>query len=272
MSDLSHDFESELPAYVAGKLEPPAVRRVESWLDAHPERAEFVSDWKRIARGLQEGGSDLDLACPSPTRIVGWARGDHTDPTGALRRHVESCASCGIEADVARRNRPRRSLPLRPPKQIAIYRFVSLAAVAGLALGVGFGMLFDRWESSSPGAPRGGPVPLLQLDPSLRSDGTPVVYRRAPGQEWVPVATLPPLPPNAAPESVFQFGILEAGGGEVWSQELTAAAIESHLAVSGVLLLLVPAEVLEPGSYTLRLTAGGDPASPPVLRVPFQVE
>ena len=45
--------ETDLQAYADGRLEPKRRAAVEAWLGAHPEEAERIADYRRLAKELR---------------------------------------------------------------------------------------------------------------------------------------------------------------------------------------------------------------------------
>ncbi len=81
--------DHDLQAYVDGRLDAPERAAVEHWLDAHPERAAEVQQWRRDAQALRAA---LDgLALPAPTREL--------DPAALrARRHARTRTRFAIAA------------------------------------------------------------------------------------------------------------------------------------------------------------------------------
>lgn len=64
-----HLSEAELQAFVDGRLDAPRRAAVEAWLAGHPEDAERVADYRRIAQALR-AAFDPVLDEPVPQRLT----------------------------------------------------------------------------------------------------------------------------------------------------------------------------------------------------------
>ncbi|TAM84453.1 MAG: anti-sigma factor [Candidimonas sp.] len=53
--------ESDIHAYVDGRLDEISQRRMRAWMRVHPERAKIIADWQRDARELQTAYADLPM-------------------------------------------------------------------------------------------------------------------------------------------------------------------------------------------------------------------
>lgn len=279
MSDQK-DLHELIPDHVAGRLDAETKRQVDDYLSRHPESRALASRWTAIARGMREGGELLLTPHPETDRLRSFAGCKGTEGINdeeirrEITRHVETCASCSLEVAVLR-DRPakptRASRPARAARSAytLVYRFASLAAAAGIVLGIGLGVLY---ESSGPGQPAwSGAVGLVTLDPSLRGHDTVATFELDPSQPFVPVVVAPMLPAEAAADERFGFSILDSGHLAVWSTDLTAGAIQEHLEASGVVTFLVPATELPAGRYVLKVRPLTAPDALPLLEVPFEI-
>ena len=264
----NENIRDEIPAYVAGTLDPEIRSRVEDYLERDPDARAMVAHWSAIARGLRAGGKELLTPHPDTAVLSEFAR----DPEGSSRdisRHVKSCASCGLELAALRARRTERP-STTTVSWAKLHRLPSLAAAAGIVLGVAIGVLV---EIPGPGrAPaESGPrvVDLVTLDPSLRGDEDSISIVLRPGQSVVPMVTAPVLPHDARVDELFRFSLLAHRDEPVWFAELTAGAIHESLERSGVVTFLVPADRLPAGRYAIELRAAG--ADRPLFEVPFEV-
>ena len=270
MSDESNICEL-IPAYVAGRLDADSKREVDAYLARHPETEELTARWSAIARGLREGGENLLTEHPETSVLTRFANGEEEQEEDAQRikiaRHVETCASCSLEVATLRGHTGAHVRVTSTPRTM-IYRFASLAAAAGIVLGIGLGVLY---ETQGPG--RGastGAVDLLTLDPALRGGEAMISFEADASQPFVPVVVAPVLPEEATSEERFGFSILREDA-VIWSADLSAGEIREHLDTSGVVTFLVPTTELFAGRYSLEIRSWTAPDSLPLLEVPFQI-
>ena len=262
MSDESNIREM-IPAYVAGRLDTESKRQVDDYLARRPETKELTARWNTIARGLREGGENLLTEHPETSVLTRFISGEEPE----IARHVETCASCSLEVATLRGRTKSRVRVTRAPRTM-VYRFTSLAAAAGIVLGIGVGVLY---ETQGPG--RGastGAVDLLTLDPALRGSETIISFEADASQPFIPVVVAPVLPEEASSEERFGFSILREGD-VIWSADLSAGKIREHLDTSGVVTFLVPTTDLTAGRYSLEIRSWTAPDSPPLLEVPFEI-
>lgn len=256
----------DLAAYVAGRLEPARRREFEAWVEANPEYRELVSDWTRIAEGLQNEGRHLGDSCPDANALRGWALGKSPAPTAHTERHVSTCASCSLEVAAARGERqaaPRvASTTTRPATGAPAFRVASWAAAAGLALGLGLGLVLDGPEAPLPG---GLERPLV-LEPSVRSGGGGSVFTLPDGQSRTPILVPFELPEGLSPGTTLRLSI-SGGAGEIWGTSATVADLAARLDDG---LLFVEPHLPGPGRYTLAI-AREDLPEAPLLRIPFEI-
>ena len=272
MNDESNISEL-IPDYVAGKLDAESKRQVDDYLARNGETEALTARWSSIARGLREGGEILLTEHPDTSvlsRFAGSTRRHKEEDSQQIARHVETCASCSLEVAVLRDRKAFRVFRARRTKApfAMLYRFTTVAAAAGIVLGIGLGVLF---QTDGPG--RGvstGAVDLLTLDPTLRGSEGIISFEANASQPFVPVVVAPALPEEATSEERFGFSILSAGD-VVWSAELTAGEIRKHLDASGVVTFLVPSTDLSAGRYALEVRSLNSPDALPLLEVPFEI-
>lgn len=268
MSDESNIREM-IPAYVAGKLDAESKRQVDDYLARHPEAEALTVRWGAIARGLREGGENLLTEHPDIGALTRFAETEEEEDSQRkeIARHVETCASCSLEVTALRHRSEFRAQRTKAPRTM-IYRFTSLAAAAGIVLGIGLGVLYDnqgpRQVTSS------GAVDLLTLDPALRGSEAMISFETDASQPFVPVVVAPVLPQETTSEEPFGFSILRAGD-VIWSTDLTAGEIREHLGASGVVTFLVPTTELSAGRYALEVRSLKSPDSLPLLEVRFEI-
>ena len=271
MSDESN-IRGMIPAYVAGKLDAESKRQVDDYLARHPETEALTARWSAIARGLREGGENLLTEHPDTGVLSRFTNTEEQDKEEdsqrqEIARHVETCASCSLEVTALRGRKESPARVTKAPRTM-VYRFTSLAAAAGIVLGIGLGVLYQ-----TQGPERGawtGAVDLLTLDPTLRGSEAMISFEADASWPFVPVVVAPVLPEEATSEERFGFSILRAGD-VIWSADLTAGRIREHLDASGVVTFLVPSTDLSAGRYALEVRSLKSPDSLPLVEVPFEI-
>ncbi|MDX1387708.1 MAG: zf-HC2 domain-containing protein [Acidobacteriota bacterium] len=266
MSDHGQ-LQQEIPAYIAGRLEGDARRRVEDHLGSCPECSDLVREWKTIVAGLKEGGEQLFEPHPDSLVLMRFVKGDEGDADGRIARHVETCATCELEVDVWRDQRMNLARFRPSSTRSTLYRVASAAVAAGLVLGLGLGVLLRDTGT----ADWSGPVDLLTLDGSARGEDAIPVVSPDPSQPYVPLVLLPSVPTDAGADEGFRFVIVDVDGAEVWRDALTATGIRDRLEGSGVVTFLVPSTMLPPGTYTLIFESAEDGAER-LFETRFRVE
>jgi hypothetical protein len=86
------------------------------------------------------------------------------------------------------------------------------------------------------------------------------------GQQLAPVAAELELPDGIDASTSVRFSI-SRGAVPLWSDEVDAGRVAANLDESGLVVLLVPASLLEAGSHRLSVEAAGRT----VLDAPFEV-
>jgi hypothetical protein len=255
--------QHDLPAYAASRLEGPALGRLEAHLQFCPECREQAGRFKDLARAMQSDGEEL-FEHPSEEALRNHVAG-HAADHDRITRHLDTCATCALEAGMWRQRPQSRVLPqarLRGPW----YGWpIAAALVAGCFLGAGLSQWMSvpgrRPAQPSPSASGAEAIagPQLVLPRILRGGNPEVVYALVPGQTFVVIACLATIAPDDAPESAHRYEIHKPTGESVWTKEMTAAAIRRHLESTDVVTLLVPGSVLPPGPYEFRLVLSSQP-------------
>jgi hypothetical protein len=262
------EFQLELAAYTASRLEGDAARRLEAHLRDCDECREMASLLKEFGRTLKEGGETLFEVHPSPALLGDFARGAAVQGTEAVVRHLESCASCGLEVEALRR---------APVHRRSAIGKMAWPLAAGVALGVGLAtfarMTLQPRPENGQGlhAPAATAGPMLVLPRLARGPGETVAYVADRSSGFVVVACPAKVPEDASPEQSFVYVLKGPDGNAAWSQAMSARSIREHLAsAAGAVILLVPASGLHPGRYEFTLGRAGS-RDQPIYRVDVEM-
>jgi len=285
-----HDeLQSEIPAYVASRLEEDARRRLEDHLRDCDACAEMVEAWRTIAPALRDGGEAIFTPHPPARALREYAlgRGEAVDP--AHVRHVASCDTCDLEIRVWKEREGGVDAPagaaLWKEQRTPAWR-PTMALAAGAVLGAAIAaFMLRRPTLPGPAAPPtpepiasrlaegiGEPVPLWVLAGPLRGETPVATFTIGREQPYVLIAVRPALAPGAADADIYRFEIHRPDGGTSWSSEADVARIRSHMESSGVVTFPVPTTDLPPGRYFFRLerrAPAGD--EKPLLEIPFEI-
>jgi hypothetical protein len=269
----------EIPAYLAGRLEGERLRGLESHLSECGECNDLVSDLREIVDGFRQGGSALLEACPDSLTLMKVATGAQEDPEGTVERHTETCEPCSLEF-VIWKNRERGAVrtPRRTVSRSSIYRWAGMAAAAGLVLGLGLPAVYRQLVPGPTGPepaihrPWSGAVNLITLDGTIRGGGAIQSFTLSPDQPVVPLVLLPALPEGEEAPEAYRFAIIGGDGLQRWAMEMAGSEIEGILDLSAVLTLMIPAEVLPAGDYTLRMDPAGEAGGAPLMEEEFRIE
>lgn len=261
------EFQIELADYTTSRLEGEPARRLEAHLKECDECREMASLLKEFGRTLREGGETLFEAHPSPALLRDFAGGAAGKGMEAIVRHLESCASCGLEAEAMRR--------VAVPRKSSIGR-MAWPLAAGVILGVGlatFARMTSRPRPEGPGLhnPAATAGPMLVLPRLLRGSGEKVTYAADRDSGFMVVACPARVPEEASPDQSFVYALRESDEKAVWSLVMSARSIREHLAsAAGSVILLVPASGLHPGRYGFTLGREGS-GEQPIYRVDVEM-
>jgi hypothetical protein len=114
-------------------------------------------------------------------------------------------------------------------------------------------------------------MPLLLLHGPLRGDERLPALSFPGDASYLLVGISPGLPASAPADRLFRVELRPADAGPAWSIELTSGRILREMSDTGILLLPVPATVLPPGVYDLRLLEASDPVGPPIMEWHFEI-
>ncbi|MGH9798389.1 MAG: zf-HC2 domain-containing protein [Candidatus Polarisedimenticolia bacterium] len=283
----THDeYQDELPAYLANRLDGTAALRMKEHLATCGTCGEIAAAWGQVSAALREGGEEIFLPHPEPLMVRRHALGEDLPGVEALARHLAGCPSCRLEAEVWRARRTGGSavsgaerIPFaRASSRAFSRRHLGTALAAGLLLGIASSWLAVRGREATatrPGAANGPPgdglLSLNVLPPPHRSGGPEPIVARRPQDPLTLLAVQVTVPERARPEDPFRFEIRDPGGSVRWAIGTTAGRLRSEQDRSEVVVLAIPRAELPPGRYQVRLLEGRDPAARPLLDLPFQV-
>ncbi|HKQ62731.1 MAG TPA: zf-HC2 domain-containing protein [Candidatus Polarisedimenticolaceae bacterium] len=245
---MDHEILSaDIPDLLTDRLAPDSRRRLEAHLQECEECAELVETWRKIAADLREDGARILEPHPAPAEL----RADGP----AVARHLERCASCTLEVETWRAQQRRR---------LARAGFAAAALLAGVAV---------LLTAVRLGAPRGGPWtgPLsLVLVGDLARGGTvlPAVLL-APERPYVLLGAQFALPADLPAEESLTARITDESGRSVWETHSRTGEARRELEATGAFPLLVPADRLRPGVFSLEI--GPERGGRPLLQARFEV-
>ena len=91
----------------------------------------------------------------------------------------------------------------------------------------------------------------------------PEIVRVIPGQPFVPLGAMAPVPDTAKPDDRYALQIRGAEDVSIWEMEMKASQIKQAVDADGVVSFLIPSDKLVAGDYHLVVVAaGGDPGKP----------
>jgi len=257
--------------FVSGRLETGPEREVALHVAECSDCAELVAVARTLRRGAAEGGRDLQQDHLDVETLTTYALGERGSDAG-IERHLATCSSCSVEVEVWREQKSAPGFGLesssRPVGRSAFrpYQIALAAALAGLLLGAGLtGLLQDGSDSAWSGA-----ISMTVLERPLRGDEPAVQVRIAPGQPYVLVGAAASVPQQIADDERVRFELLRADDTVAWSHELAVLELRGPLEETGVMPFLVPASVLEPGTYRARLVLRR-PGADTMFDAPFEV-
>ena len=176
----THDeYQEDLPAYLANRLEGAAALRMKEHLATCATCGEVAVAWGQVSAALREGGEEIFLPHPEPLDVRRHALGEDLPGVEALARHLAGCPSCRLEAEVwkARRAEGRapsgeERIPFARSPRVFSRRHLGTALAAGLLLGIGLAWLAVR--------DRGTAVPRPAVE---TGDGEPARGAGLPGSD-----------------------------------------------------------------------------------------
>lgn len=291
MSD-HEGLKSDIPAYVASRLEGERRRQLEEHLPGCGECSERVSTLRGFTSVLREGGEEMFAPHPDVLALRAYARGERAADSSRIARHVASCATCELELsawkfrDLMEQTQPaalRESAPRTRPVRSGFGLFPAMSLAAGVVVGVGVSILFHL--GAAPGVPApgsagelvqvaanwSGPAQLFILSSQVRGEEAVATWKLAADQPYVLLAVRPPVPDSAGADDPYRFEIRGASGQAVWSSDLSAALIRQQLESSEVITFPIPAATLAPGRHEFRFVSLRPADGQPPLEIPFEI-
>lgn len=289
--NLSGRIQDEMSAHLANCRECQELAETCLGLASMPREGS--------ARACHPTPDEIALDTVWPAALSGPAR-------ARIALHLRDCVSCREEVETARAahgeigqlERPPAAGPAKEPAlkpEVRLARrhadrrvtWMTLVAVSSLLLLAGYSLArlvasrelresraaIERMTTDMREARAwSGPVTLTVLTGDDRSDGPGKTVRVAPGQPYVPLAALPPLPGEEQTEKRYRFEIVSATEETVWSLEMAGDAVRDQAAASGVVSFLVPSASLPPGRYAFRVVGLDTDPGRQLLKSSFTVQ
>jgi len=271
------EIQEELASYVATRLTGAARDRVDAHLESCAECRRLVACGEGIAAGLQA----LESSDPHPDPLVLHAFSQNASATSdpSVARHLETCETCSLEVAAWggwNEWKPRPAPPVMHPEPRPTFGRAGWtwpAFATGGALGAAAVLIV---LALVPGiAPEGpawsGAVQPLWLDEPYLDASAPPTASLADGQPYLPLAVRFTPPSHLGLGDDMEFVLEDAGGRALWSHRIDAQAVRERLASPGFVLLLAPADTVQPGDCLLRVTAIREDTREPLLELPFKL-
>jgi anti-sigma factor ChrR (cupin superfamily) len=255
-----------LPELIEGRLDPASAAEIEAHLAGCDECRQYRNACRLVALAARLDPAVSETEHPDADEIVAFAT---TSPTldGARRQaievHVAACAGCAqdVRATHAARSAARRAARAPAVRADRLIRVVALAAsvlVAVLAWPAWLGVGDLGGASRAPaGAPWSGAATLTVLASDLRGTGGEIVVRLARTQPHVLLGVDLAAGATAGGAARNEVAIVGADGVTRFSRTFSATEAQSLAGASGVVVLVVPAADLAPGSYLLSVSRDG---------------
>jgi len=274
-----------LPGFVEGRLPEAELAVVLRHLDGCDECRALAEGYRVIARALRSEAASGGSEHPSSEALVAFATELTTiDPAERLQvaRHLDACAACAADVDATRAaermveaQRGGETSASRTFARVRRFGWLAAAAVAGAAL-LGYPAYRAILGASAPETAIerawDGALRLPVVSSTLRGGAAAVPTVEAPaGQPFVAFA-LSLSPDTDLPERTsLALALVAASGARVWRQEIDSGRLAALSGPSGAVLIVVPASVVPPGSYVLRLSRSGAPGDALLVEAPFRV-
>ena len=260
----SHDqVRADLPAYVARRLKGVDLQRFEEHLEECDDCGRMAAAWNDMAAVVRDSGDALFEPHPGEAELRQLAGGEAGEASERLRRHLDLCASCELEARMWERRHAFTGTSGAPARWRSALAVASLSAAAGILLGIGIVTLWRSWggparttevEQSS----WAGPTVLILLPRPLRGETAPLVTHRIEKEEKRVVIAFPLVESHVKEgDGPYSFEIVGAASGPVLTRMLTRSAILRHLEAATVVTIDVPADQLVPDRYEFRVVGPG---------------
>jgi len=301
----SHRVAKLIPWYVNGSLSAEERREVDEHLAGCDECRASVDEARELVDlGRLDDDALLDhVQAQHLERFAGDPESLEPALSEWIGRHVESCEACRCALDTLRRLDLRDEL-LREPttdtgRVIAFEDRRRERKPAAASASSGFWELLGRTvlhpaaaavylialvlsvpiyralapqpqTDLSPAQRWGGAVDLPVLSDVMRGETGAVEVVVAAGQPVVPLALEFDVPPELTGSMPIGFEITE-NGTVVWSHEMTAERVSRNLSDSGLVVLLIPASALKPGTHRTIVKPADAIEARPLLETPFEI-
>jgi anti-sigma factor RsiW len=249
METPAADLHALLPWHLNGTLDDEESRAFRAHLATCPACAREAEVLGALRAAVRRHGEAFFEPHPAAADIVAHAEERLDEPAaGAIRRHLEFCATCSVEDRIVRRGGlPATGVPSRSRRPA--WRTAAAAALAASILTAAGVLMIARPER---GAPATGPVAAFYVAPPERDGGATEVRvpRGAPAFQIV-------LPVEAAGGAPLAVVIEDRTGRRVF------AATDVTWVYRGTFLLVLCARADFPdGDYLARVTPGAGPGGP----------
>jgi anti-sigma factor RsiW len=254
----SHEqAQSDIPAYLAGRLGDDDRARLEAHLTSCEECSDLVEDLRSFGGALAGHGEALFEPHPQPEELARHSRGEFAGDKARLERHLAVCATCRLEVAVREpidAERPASSQPViagSRARALPLARAALLLA-SGIVLGVLLAPIVGGQRASSD-----GPIHIPVLARPTRSVSAPTRILVRPGQAEV-VLAVPFDQGNPRPDTEsIEIQVRATEGRVAYSLHRTLGLLRQATDASGILPLSIDRTLLPPGSYQVVVIGGG---------------
>ncbi len=260
MPSSPHDL---LPWYVNGTLGTDEERAFRRHLEGCADCRAEVEAARKVSAELEEHGAVLLEGHPSAEELVAAVRGEsETEEAEKVRRHLELCKPCALEARWARGEEAAGESPVLPlPVRTSIGKreiFAWATAVAAVLA------LFWILPSQLGISPRQGVSRPVQIMPVERGMDDRNTFSVSPREAGLLLMFEVDLPKVAFP---VELEILDPSGNLVRSQP----TLEFDYLVDELYLFIdLDREECRPGDYSVRITPSSGETAP--LAFAFTIE
>jgi hypothetical protein len=304
---MNHDDAApRLPDLEKGGLRPGEAAEVEAHLRGCADCRELAATYRLVARA----SAGRDPAVPgtehlSTSEIAARAidpRGGLAEAQDAGARHLAGCPDCAADLRDAREANRVEGLPRPAPRSAPARRFAIAAALLGALAGLA---AFAGWQRAGSLAGRvrtlesdlaGLNARVTELNRTIAAadaaadaaHGAGVVsylFLRSPGRGAAPPERLLLRPgqtevylalaldrPRQLPAGPAEVTVVGPGGATLVSTQVPPAELQALFARGDSLLLRIPADVLHPGSHSVRVLFPAPDGKPgAAVSLPFEV-
>ncbi|HEY3176280.1 MAG TPA: zf-HC2 domain-containing protein [Candidatus Polarisedimenticolia bacterium] len=268
---MTHEeYQSAVPAYLAGRLAEEERRRLESHLSVCEDCEELVTSLHVVPEAVARHGASLFDPHPDPSDLRRFVGDEPVEDRERVRKHLAVCVSCELEAAgwsapvLHAAGRVEGSDRWGPVKAGRLAAAVSLLA-AGLVLGFLLASLAPGRSSSGD-----GPIDLPVLDRATRGGSAVTRIHVRAGQSAFVIAVPFVAPEGRSGTEPLRLDILSSDGRPIFTLRDTAAGLRRRADASGVIALLIDRRRLAPGAYQVAISGAGGPEDR-IAVMPFEV-